>query len=253
MLGLLRKKEPLKILQWNIYWQQPLEPVIEFLKSVDADVLCLQEVMNNYSTQHKGDSAQRIADKLGFDYFGSYINKSDEGYEQGNMIFTRHKILYKNEALINEYDQSQEKTFDNENRSYVEVTLLVNGKKITIGTTHMSYTHRFEESYAKDREADKLLKAIEQHTKAFILCGDFNAEPGSRTITRLSKAYRDIGPHHDLKTWTTKPFLYQGFDAKDLNWRLDHIFATDDIKVTSSEVLRTDLSDHLPILTTVLL
>ena len=58
----------------------------------------------------------------------------------------------------------------------------------------------------------------------------------------------NLGPDYHEKTWTTKPFSYNGFSENSLNWRLDFVFGTKDIKVISSEIIKTDLSDHLPIL-----
>lgn len=55
------------------------------------------------------------------------------------------------------------------------------------------------------------------------------------------------GQNYDQKSWTTKPFSYNGFEADSLDWRLDYVFGSKDIKVESSEMLNTQFSDHLPI------
>ena len=37
-------------------------------------------------------------------------------------------------------------------------------------------------------------------------------------------------------TWTTKHFSYNGFTETELNWKLDYIFTTKDIKVKETKV-----------------
>lgn len=59
---------------------------------------------------------------------------------------------------------------------------------------------------------------------------------------------KNIGRDYDQKTWTTKPFSYNGFEANTLDWRLDYIFGSSDMVVNSSEMLQTEFSDHLPVI-----
>jgi endonuclease/exonuclease/phosphatase (EEP) superfamily protein YafD len=132
-------------------------------------------------------------------------------------------------------------------RVYIEATFDIKGYELTTGTTRMSYTHKFEPTPEKIKETDKLLKFISKHHKKFIIAGDFNAAPGSYTIDKFKEKYQNLGPEFSKKTWTTKPFDYNGFEENDLNWHLDHIFGTKDIKLIESKVLKAEFSDHLPI------
>lgn len=141
--------------------------------------------------------------------------------------------------------------FSNEKRVYIETDIDIKGQQLTIGTTHMSYTDRFEITSSKKQETDKLIKFISKNKSKFILTGDMNAIPGSYTIDRIETILKNTGPDYKNKTWTTKPFSYNGFEENELNWRLDHIFASSDIKLVESKVLNTEYSDHLPILSIV--
>jgi endonuclease/exonuclease/phosphatase (EEP) superfamily protein YafD len=80
------------------------------------------------------------------------------------------------------------------------------------------------------------------------LTGDFNAPPESYIVKRLGASMLHAGPDYDVKTWTTKPHSYNGFEETDLNWRLDYVFTTPDIRAVSAQVIKTDYSDHLPVL-----
>ena len=69
-----------------------------------------------------------------------------------------------------------------------------------------------------------------------------------KTVKKIQKILRNCGPNIKEKTWTTKPFDLNGFKATGLNWRLDYIFATKDLKVTNSQIIKTEYSDHLPLI-----
>ena len=137
---------------------------------------------------------------------------------------------------------------DDKNRAYVEAVININGDDLTIGTVHMSYTDKFEPSERKLIETKKLVEAIMVNKERFVLAGDFNATPGSKVVSSIEKVLTNCGPKNDEKTWTTKPFSYNGFSTDTLDWRLDYVFATNDIKVSKAQVLEAKYSDHLPIL-----
>ena len=98
------------------------------------------------------------------------------------------------------------------------------------------------------QETNALVEAIENNSQNFILTGDFNARPDSEVIKCIQNHVKNLGPDYDQKTWTTKPFSYNGFEANTLDWRLDYALGSSDIVVTYSKVLQTEFSDHLPII-----
>lgn len=162
-----------------------------------------------------------------------------------NGILTRFPITREKFAWINQPMAGG--GYEDEYRVYVEAGITIEGSELNVGTTHMSYTHKFESTPEKQVEADLLLKELSRHKTSFIFSGDLNALPGSYTIEKVGSILHGAGPDFAEKTWTTKPFSYNGFKETDLNWRLDYVFATDDIKFDSSKILSTGYSDHLPI------
>jgi len=142
----------------------------------------------------------------------------------------------------------QNPDYSKEGRVYIETIIEVDGKKITIATTHMSYTHKFVLTPKKEAETNKMIEILKEKNSNFIFTGDLNSPPDSYTINELSKLLKNAGPTLEQNTWTTKPFSYNGFNADTLNWRLDYCFVTPDIEVKSSQIIDTPYSDHLPIL-----
>ncbi|RTK94770.1 hypothetical protein EKI60_02605 [Candidatus Saccharibacteria bacterium] len=241
----------LSLLQWNIWYKEDIRNITNEIQRLNPDIVCLQELTVNHEDQEIKDTIKYIAEALGYNYYAPLIPLRElEGQELSlaNGIFTKLPIKSQRRVWVNE--PKGEGGYDDEYRAYVEVVLDIDGQDLTIGTVHMSYTHRFEVTDSKKAETDKLVVELQKPTTPFIFTGDLNATDGSYTIESVSKIMSDAGPKKDLKTWTTKPFSYQGFEEDKLNWRLDYVFKNDKVKAISSNIITTDYSDHLPLLIT---
>lgn len=234
-------------MQWNILYSEAIENIAEFLKTHLADVVCLQEMTINYDKQKFIHTPHYIAAQLGYHVYFQEITFMHKSMKLANAIFSKYPLSNTQTVWINKEQGSD--TFDDENRAYIQADIDIGGKKITVGTVHMSYTHEFKPTKRKLAEASKLTKAIESTKTAFILTGDFNATPESEVINRIERQLKNCGPEYTEKTWTTKPFTYGGVNATTLDWRLDYIFASKDLKVDTTKVLQTEYSDHLPVYT----
>lgn len=236
------------ILQWNVWNQEDIHNIAKFLKTQSADIVCLQELTINYNRQTVKDTPAFIAKVLGYEYYCQELPiESTDGKKVmlADGIFSRFPILETKSVWINQ--PKFKGGYDDEYRAYVAVTLSIGGTKLDVATTHMSYTDRFTPTPSKICETDQLLRALKTQINPLIFAGDLNALPDSYTIKSISSVLSDAGPDNSQNTWTTKPFSYRGFEENDLNWRLDYIFTSPEIKVTSSRILRTKYSDHLPI------
>lgn len=238
----------ISILQWNIWYQENIENVLELIKQTNADIVCLQELTIGHRRQPvHPNTPDYIAQGLGYNSAIATFNPSDTDKNViGNGIFTKFPIFDTRKELINSPTGSG--GFDDENRMYVEAKLQLGNSLLKVGTVHMSYTHEFNATARKLQETDSLLKAIQENNEHFILTGDFNAPPASEVISRITTKLRNLGPNHTENTWTTKPFSYGGFSEDKLAWRLDYVFGTQDVEVVSAEIVETEFSDHLPIL-----
>lgn len=105
----------------------------------------------------------------------------------------------------------------------------------------------FEEKPWKQQEWNNLIAQTEGKSN-YILTGDLNAKPDGTLITGLSEKLVNAGPPMDELTFTTKPFDLHGFKVDGLEYRIDYVFTSQDVNVLSCQILRTDISDHLPLL-----
>jgi len=238
------------ILQWNIWYKEKIENIVKTIKEIDPDIVCLQELaLNCKYNPCVPDAPKYIKDGLKFSGFFRIAHRFSNGNKLdalGNGIFTRFPITNSFSELIQE-PSAKDNDYSREGRVYVEAKIKINGREVTIGTTHLSYTHRFEDTEARKQEIDNLLRIINRKEERFIFTGDLNSTPDSYAIKELGKIFRCCQPNYSEKTWTTKPFEYKGFREDKLNWRLDYVFATKDIKCVSSEIIKTNYSDHLPV------
>lgn len=241
----------IKLLQWNIWYKEKPENVAELIKHIDPDIVCLQEVTVNYPHQEIKNVPDYLAKESGLNlhFQEAQYWPTDEGRAlQGNAILSKHYFVSQTHTFIQDQKHQDFDDYSREGRVLVFGQFDIKGQPITIATTHMSYNHRFEETEMKILEEDNLLKVISEYDRNFILTGDFNVTPKSRLVSELEKTLINAGPDYPHNTWTTKPFSYNGFEENELNWRLDYVFTTSDIKVINSEIIQTDYSDHLPVL-----
>lgn len=232
--------ETISLLQWNTWYDEKTEHIVEFIRAHQADILCLQELT--------GDEPRVLAETLGYQLHSQelpIVSTTGETRLLHNAILSRFPITNRRVEWIN--DPAAQGGYGSEARAYVEAELDVHDQSLTVGTTHMSYTHRFEDADFKRAETDRLLGAMGDQTKQFVFAGDINAVPGSYTYSELSKRLTSAGPDDDQKTWTTKPFSYNDFSEDELNWRLDYVFKTSDIMTLAAKILFTKYSDHLPV------
>lgn len=235
-------------LQWNIWYDEDIRNIAKYLLENKADIICLQELSLNGPKQLHTDGPQYIAKQLGYNYYTRELQEYEEDgqtYITANGIFTKFPITSSRFVWINEPVGSG--GFDDEYRAYLESELIINDFTLTVGTVHMSYTHGFEVSQRKREETDRLVTELAKRKKNFIFSGDLNAQPDSYVVKSIESVLQHSGPAYDQKTWTTKPFSYNGFEETELNWRLDYVLATPDINIKSATIDKTDYSDHLPV------
>jgi len=237
----------IKILQWNILFKEKAENILKLIKEIDADILCLQEVTQHCSHNDGRDVSKLIAEETGLKYNFAPAGCFEDGLIIGNTIFSRFPIKENDNFVVKDY--SGGKTASDEQRVCALSTLdLGGGKTITISTTHLSYIPFMEETEDKIKQIKKLTDFFSKHNGPLVFTGDLNVSSDTNSIKMIEEHLIHCGPNYSEPTWTTKPFSLDGFEEDQLRWRLDYAFASPDVKVLSAKILKTEYSDHLPIL-----
>jgi endonuclease/exonuclease/phosphatase family metal-dependent hydrolase len=216
--------------------------IAEVIARYHPDVVALQELDAGLVRTDKIDQAHLIAMTLEMSFhFHSSIQVEDGGY--GNAVLCRSQVrLVKAGALPAE---PLHPFFERRGAVWAEVEL--EGSKIQVMTTHFGLDRRERNRQAESLTGPEWLGHPEFRTPA-VLCGDFNALPGSAAYRRITRQLRDA--QRGLKglrlkgTWPVQLPLM----------RIDHLFITPDLRVRSITIPRTPLtrlaSDHLPLIVT---
>ena len=229
----------MKILQWNIWYKEDINNIAEELKRIDADVVCIQELSFIGDDRNSVKVLNEIYPYIYYEVADTFL----DGRSQCNAILSKYPFINKNKSYLQE-PGTDKNDYSKEGRIYLEVSIDYNDKVYNIGTTHLSYTHKFEETESKDKEVNKLIDIIKNKNN-YIFTGDLNTIKTYKYINEISKYYNY---YETTNTWTTKPFSYNGFVANELDYKLDYVFTSSEINVKNIKVIDTEYSDHLPIL-----
>jgi len=78
-----------------------------------------------------------------------------------------------------------------------------------------------------------------------ILCGDFNLEPKTRSISMFGLGMRDLIKEYKIKTTRNRHYADM---EKYADYIADYIFVSPDVRVADFRVLMDEVSDHSPLL-----
>ncbi len=213
--------------------------IAEVIAHYNPDVVALQELDAGLSRTDLVDQAHLIAKSLEMSYHFHSSIQVEEG-EYGNAVLSRFPMrLVKGEAL-----PTHPINRNLERRGAVWAEVAFKGIKLQVLATHLGLNRRERMCQANALTGPDWLGHPDCRAP-LVLCGDFNALPGSfvyrHFIRRLNDAHR-TGRGQRLKgTWPVRLPLM----------RLDYLFLSPDIKVRRISAPRTPqtmvASDHLPL------
>lgn len=121
-----------------------------------------------------------------------------------------------------------------EPRGLLAVTAGCGAGQIVFLVTHLGLT-------AEDRrlQVQRIAEILQEMTGPFVLCGDFNCQANAPEMTPLYPLVRDAGALCDRVAPT--------YPAQRPEVRIDYVFVSPHWSVENVEVLKSDASDHLPV------
>lgn len=240
------KQSNIKVMSYNIHHGEGSDTILDLkrigdvIKQSGADIIGLQEVDNHFSERSNfKDQAKWLAKYVGMHYtYAANLDYEPLQVDQhrrqyGTAVLSKYPILSAKNHLLTNIPYPVNPT---EQRGLLETVINVRGNHIHFYNTHLD-NKRAEQ---RDLQVREILK-IANHTKGSkILVGDFNATPESTEMLKMTSQYNDafdvLGQNEDYT-----------YPVENPNHRIDYIFTSDDIKISTGEVLKTIASDHLPI------
>lgn len=156
--------------------------LVEAIRSVDPDVVALQEVASDRSNTKIKNQIEVLAEKLNMNYaYGAHGKNTPGGFWSrgiwGNAILSKYKILS---------IQNHEIFYENEwkRRSCLEATIELPEGLTTVFSTHFE----FEDIEGHVRNTINL---IQKSINPVVLMGDFNLLPEDKLMTPILKKLSD--------------------------------------------------------------
>lgn len=230
----------MRLVSYNIHGgvgldgRRSLSRIVEVLKAIDADIVCLQEAHRFLPGSGWQDQAGRIAEGLGME--GSFQNNWrlwGGGY--GNALLTRTPLNGIGRFFLPNGHERKRIGLWLERRGVLAGHLQTENGLLTLATTHWSLAEKDRFSSAEE------IALWASHTgNPIILAGDFNAGSNSLEIKTLlaRTGWRDAA--------TIEPF--PTFPSAVPTQRVDYFFHSSEITLRRVYTVVTPASDHLPLI-----
>ncbi len=245
----------MKIISLNTWGGKIFEPLIVFLKNnvSDTDIFCFQEVLAGGSGQTSRGEMKSLYEDISnilinhSRYFseygeGGYYSESsrDLDFKYGIATFVKKEHKQDFVESITLYD-SNKKWTDYDGRFAAGASMAVHILNFTVINVHGMW----QEGGKKDTEARleqsrRIINLISKTKGGKIICGDFNLKPNTESIKILEQNTTNLVKKFGITS--TRSSLY----TKPEKFA-DYIFVSPEIKVNHFEILKDEISDHLPL------
>ncbi|MFC1722647.1 endonuclease/exonuclease/phosphatase family protein [Nanoarchaeota archaeon] len=210
--------------------------MIEFIRHQHPDILALVEIDCGSIRNHFLDKAKFWKKKLHYRSMDEGHNYSLTGWKR--WLYYAPYLRKQSNALMAKYELTDikhhflSKGFKN---VVIEATIRC-PKKLTLLLTHLSLGRA-----ARTVQIKEISEIINNIKNPVIVMGDLNTFQGRHELDQLinSTKLQPVQLHKD-NNFT--------FPAYHPTIRLDYILASKKIKIKSYKVLKTDFSDHLPVM-----
>jgi endonuclease/exonuclease/phosphatase family metal-dependent hydrolase len=230
----------LRVVTYNIHKCRGLDRrisparILSVLKELDADILCLQEVVNAPGT-HLYDQAGEIERALP-EYIHRFgANRPLHGGTYGNLTLSRLPIrTWQNHDL----------TSRREERGVLQTDIELGPQLLHVFNVHLGTGFNERRRQARLLLGEKIL-ANPQLTSPRLVVGDLNEWTRGLTTHLLRETFHTFSPRHTLRLPATFPGLLPLVT-------LDHCYYEAPLELLDSLLVRTPTalvaSDHLPLI-----
>jgi endonuclease/exonuclease/phosphatase family metal-dependent hydrolase len=233
--------QSIKVLSYNIHHgantagQDRLDSMAYFIAVSGADIVALQEVDSLCKRTNNVDQAKRLAELTGMHY--AFVrHMAYDGGAYGQAILSKYPIS----DISNHRLTLLKKDGGNDSRALLAATILVNGNPIRFACAHFAL-----DTASRLIQAAETIEYLMARGIPVILAGDLNTTDHTEEISMLEKKF----------TPTDRKGIFT-FSAEQPSRRIDYIFISHQhLRKIKSHQVFTDqlLSDHLPLMATVLL
>lgn len=161
-------------------WPRRRAMILDELRSLSPDVICLQEVLQHATLRNQ---ALDLADSLDYRVTFGSVDPDTAVKRYGNAILSRHPVL---ETAWKPLEPKSDY------RVVVQMRIAFQGRPVDVFDTHLHHTA--EGAAIRAEQVRDLLAYVKtQRGKgAVVLAGDFNASPDTPELKAVTKPYLDV-------------------------------------------------------------
>jgi endonuclease/exonuclease/phosphatase family metal-dependent hydrolase len=245
-----RQDFALRVLVFNIHagkdasGKPNLDEVANLVRATDADIVLLQEVDRGTRRSGNVDQVKVLSGDTGFESaFGRSLDY--DGGQYGMAVMSRTRFEDAEAIPLPAKPQQPRAGGAIEPRAALATIVRTPLGSLHVVTTHLDASTGDEYRLQETEQLLKILRARLATGALLLAGGDFNAEPESRVLARLRAAglrdaWTECGRGDGLTYPAVKPVK-----------RIDYLFLTGSLTCTSARVIDSTVSDHRPLLVTV--
>lgn len=269
----------MEIMSLNVWGGRKMPELLKFLaNNSDVDVFCFQEVISCPFLMGKKDLSKEELKYTLFsqialvlpEYSGFFSIKADLAEKKsselwfesnitespisiGNAIFVKKKLFVETVGDIFVYGNRNSKDLrftDLSPKTLQYVVIIEGNKRFNIFNFHGIWNGGGKKD-TPDRigQSMRITKFINKFSSKKILCGDFNLDPETESISIIEDNCKMINLIKENKVLSTRTRLYRNYDTGSRF--ADYFFVSPDVVVNSFHVnyeTLAEVSDHAPLL-----
>lgn len=201
----------------------------EYMKSLDADIIGLNEVRGEGTANGYEAQAAILAEKIGYSCFFAEATDFGTGSPYGNAVLTRLNVKTCETIPI---PDPEPHAYDGYYETRCILKLTLEDPDVIVLISHFGLNPD-----ERENAVDTVIKNIPDGT--CILMGDFNVTPNNPVLDPIREKLNDTAAY-------TEEDLFS-FPSCDPKKKIDYIFVSPDIEVKSVYAPTEILSDHLPL------
>ena len=214
-----------------------IDAIIKFIKNINADIFCLQEVFDN-SIRKKIINACKSTYEIYYSGKSSFYKMNS-----GLLTLSKFPIIYRKSVPF--YNLSGEDYLSNKGVDYITVSLNKVGypTKITVLNTHLNadafFSLRVFCLSTRMKQINQIINLLYKIKNTTILCGDFNTDFNIELMEQYNKIIHTTKNAIHSKRLVTFP---------EENRQLDYIFYLSNKKIKlkkSYKMHHTDTTDNV--------
>jgi len=225
---------PFRAATWNLQsCCRGLPDIVRVLRSLDADLVGLQEIDRGTRRAGRIDQVGELAHQAGFRHHHFFRAMCIDSGEYGLGLLCRWPLA---ETRVVELPSAP----GLEPRILASATVDLPQAPLGVYVTHL--THVDKRSGLRAAQARAIALRVAENDGPRLLLGDFNSLPGSRAHRLLRRSLRDVFREVGRGRGGTFPLL-----SVLPAMRIDYAFASAQLELTGAAVVRTAASDHYPL------